>query len=94
MRLPNQYNSFNRNIAGAIRVGAGRDSIQSGLQSSLTSRNHELDDLFQAKSLMLKEKKKKKKDDSESDDSEDELTEDDGSTYVEKVGVSNFLIII
>ena len=56
------------------------------MQSNLTSRNYELDDLFQAKSLMLKEKKKKKKYDSDSDDSEDELTEDDG----QKVGVSIF----
>ena len=81
---------YNRNIAGAIRVGAGRDSIEPGLAEKLTSRNHELDDLFTAETLILKQKKKKKKDDdsSESDNSDDELTEDDGYNYVEKIGVN------
>ena len=60
------------------------------MAEKLTSRNHELDDLFIAETLILKQKKKKKKDDesSESDCSDEELTEDDGYSYVEKIGVN------
>ena len=78
---------FNRNKAGAIR--AGRDSIEPGLAEKLTYRNHELDELFTAETLILQQKQKKKGDDSsESDCSDDELTEDDGYNYVEKIRVN------
>ena len=78
---------YNRNIAGAFRVGAGRKSIVSGLAKNLTTRNHQLDDLFRAETLVLKEKKKK-------DDDTVEVNEEDGYKYVEKVGVSISLISI
>ena len=83
---------YNRNIAGAFRVGAGRKSIVSGLAKNLTTRNHQLDDLFGAETLVLKEKKKK--DDESDTDEANELTEEDGYEDVEKVGVSISLISI
>ena len=94
---------FPRNIAGAIRVRAGRDSVEPGLACSLTSRNHVLEDLFCAKTLTMKQKKKKKKDgaddDSEEEDSgevhevvhggvQDGVQEDDGYRSIQRVGVS------
>ena len=74
-----------RKIAGAICVGAGRKSIESGLAKSLTERNHQLDHLFRAETLKLKEKKKK--DDEDSSESEDDLEIDDGYQFIERIGV-------
>ena len=77
---------LHRNIAGAIRVAAGRKSVEPSLASSLTSRNHKLDHLFIAKSLAMKEKKKRNKDtdDEDTDDDDlDDLVDDDGYHYVE-----------
>ena len=86
-------------MAGAIRVGAGRNSVESKLASTLTTRNHLLDHNFSAKTLMIEEKKKKKKKDKDedSDDSidsienQDELLGEGGVCYVERVGVSTNL---
>ena len=79
--LPYQCVSLLRNIATAIRVRAGRNSVQSGLAESLTVRNHILDDLFSSKVLKLKEKKK-----------DDTDVDDDGYRLVDKVGVSSAII--
>ena len=89
---------FLRNIAGAIRVGAGRKSVESKLAGNLTSRNHLLDNNFSAKTLMMKEKKKKKNEDADedsddSDEDQDVLVGEDGLCYVERGGVSNVLIM-
>ena len=70
-------------------MGAGRKSIESGLARSLTERNHQLDHLFRAETLKLKEKKKKKKDAEDSSESEDDLEIEDGYHFVERIGVSN-----
>ena len=87
-------------MAGAIRVGAGRNSVKSNLASTLTTRNHLLDHNFSAKTLMIEEKKKKKKDKDENEDSDDsidssgyqdELLGEGGVCYVERVGVSTNL---
>ena len=51
---------FNRNIVGAIRVGAGRDSIEPGLAEKLTYRNHELDDLFTAETLFCNKRRRRR----------------------------------
>ena len=78
-----------RKVAGAIRVAAGRKSVAPNLAESLKSRNHSLDHMFYAKSLMLEEKKKKKADDESDDESyEEESLEDGNCQYVEKIGVS------
>ena len=78
-----------RKVAGAIRVIAGRKSIEPNLPDSLQTRNHLLDDMFSARTIRVEEKKKKK-DDADSDSSEDDLDGDDASChYVEKVGVSD-----
>ena len=45
-----------RKIAGAIRVRAGRNSVESGLRESLNARNHNLDDLFSEKKIRIQEK--------------------------------------
>ena len=74
-------------MAGAIRVSAGRKSVEPGLASALTARNHMLDEQFEAKTLVMKEKKKKKTED-DSDQSDDEIEDDDGYLYTERVGVS------
>ena len=59
------------------------------MKKNLTVRNHELDDLFDAKTLVLQEKKKKSDDDDDSVAStHQEHSEDDGLKYVEKVGVN------
>ena len=83
--------SYSRKVAGAIRVIAGRKSIEPNLPNSLQTRNHLLDDMFSARTILVEEKKKKKKDDADSEcSSEDDLGGDDASCrYVEKVGVSD-----
>ena len=48
-----------RKIAGAIRVRAGRNSVESGLRESLNARNHNLDDLFSEKKIRIQEKNSK-----------------------------------
>ena len=88
---------FPRKIAAGIRVGAGMNSVEPHLATSLKTRNHILDDNFSSKTLMLQQKKKKRKDtdDDEQDDDTDEENEvdEDGCQYVEKVGVSNIVIL-
>ena len=80
---------FYRKVAGAIRVAAGRKSVAPNLAESLKSRNHSLDHMFYAKSLMLEEKKKKKSDNESDDESDEEESSEDGNCqYVEKIGVS------
>ena len=83
------YFSF-RKVAGAFRVMAGRTSVEPNLAESLKARNHSLDDLFGAKTLMLEEKKRQKKSDieSETESEGDESCEDENCRYVERVGVS------
>ena len=60
------------------------------MKDNLTSRNHELDHLFESERLILKEKKKKSDDSSDTDTEDDEPITDDGYIYVEKDGVSDF----
>ena len=75
-----------RKIAGAFRVVAGRKSIEPQLGECLKARNHSLDHLFFAKSILIEEKKKKKNSDSDDEGGEDLV--DEGCLYVERVGVS------
>ena len=75
-----------RKIAGAFRVVAGRKSIAPKLGECLKARNHSLDHLFSAKSILIEEKKKKKNSDSDDEGGEDLV--DEGCLYVERVGVS------
>ena len=69
-----------------MRVSAGRSCVQPGLASALTERNHILDDLFKAETIVVKERKKRSDEDSEN--SEDEVGDDDGYLNTERVGVS------
>ena len=71
-----------------MQVSAGRKSVQPGLASALTQRNHMLDDLFKAEKLIMKEKKRRANDDSENSD--DEVEDEDGYLYTERVGVRLF----
>ena len=81
-----------RNIAGAIRVGAGRKSVQANLAKALTERNHKLDHLYTPKILQLKKKVNPDADNDE--DSIDEILDDAGYKSVEKVGViSNTFLV-
>ena len=75
-----------RNIAGAMRVMAGKSSVQPSLAASLTARNHELDDMFVSKTLTMKEKMKKS--DMEESDEEDKIElDEDGYKSIERIGV-------
>ena len=70
-----------------------RKSVQPGLASSLTARNHLLEDLFVSKTLKMKQKKKKDKEEAEptpagTGEVVDDILDDDGCQFVEKVGVS------
>ena len=76
-------------MAGAIRVVAGRKSIQSNLGDALKTRNHSLDHLFSSKTLNIEIKRNKCESDSE--DSEGEIHEE--KSYIEKVGVSGFALL-
>ena len=60
----------------------------SHLSKGLVTRNHELDNLFEAREIMMKQKPKSKKDDSVSDDEDDETIDDDGYRDLPTVGVS------
>ena len=48
-----------RGIAAAIRTVHGRKAVESGLKSKLVERNHSLDELFEIRTLEMKEKVKK-----------------------------------
>ena len=74
-------------MAGAIRVGAGRKSIEPGLKEVLVDRNHKLDDLFDAHKLVMLEKVKAK-DKSDAPEDDYSLTDDGKFRYIEKTGVS------
>ena len=50
-----------RSVAGAIRVKAGRKSIEPHLKEALQDRNKSLRDLFSYKTILMKEKPKKAK---------------------------------
>ena len=50
---------FNRGIASALRRVHGRPSVERNLKRSLGERNHLLDDLFEIKTLEMKQKIKK-----------------------------------
>ena len=52
---------MSRNIAAAVRVVAGRRSVETDFSQALVDRNHCLDNFFDAKEVMMKEKPKKKK---------------------------------
>ena len=85
---------FPRNIFGAIRVIAGRDGVEPGLASSLTSRNHVLEDLFCAKTLTMQQKKKKKKDGADDDSEEEDSGEvHKGCMVVYKTGYKKMMVI-
>ena len=73
----------NRNVAGALRVMAGRKSVEPNLTQALHARNHQLDDLFETSKLIMKHKKKE-------EEKSNEETQDDGYSLVEHVGVYNF----
>ena len=83
---------FNRKVAGAIRVVAGRKSVEPNLADDLHARNHILDDMFSARKILIEEKKKKKDDDDEDSDcdslGQDLEGDDSNCRYVEKIGVS------
>ena len=72
-----------RKLAGAIRVKAGRKSIEPDLRIKLKERNEYLKDLFISKSIEMKEKIKV---------GENATSEDGCSQYVNKVGVSKIFI--
>ena len=71
-----------RKIAGAIRVRAGRNSVESGLRESLNARNHNLDDLFSEKKKTIQEKISK------NDEASGNITADGKIREAEKLGVS------
>ena len=48
-----------RGIAAAIRTVHGRKAVESGLKSKLVERNHSLHELFEIRTLEMKEKVKK-----------------------------------
>ena len=50
---------MSRNIAAAVRVVAGRRSVETDFSQALVDRNHCLDHFFDAKEVMMKEKPKK-----------------------------------
>ena len=56
-------------------------------KQSLVSRNHQLDDLFSAKTFTMEEKKKKAKNDCEEGSEEEEGPCKSGYQLVERVGV-------
>ena len=75
---------------------AGRKAVEPNLADSLKTRNHLLDDMFSAKTIIMKEKKKKPKATDDDDDisDEEEAVDSDGYHIVEKVGVSHFYSIL
>ena len=52
------YRYTYRSVAGAIRVKAGRNSIEPHLKEALQDRNKSLRDLFSFKTIVMKEKPK------------------------------------
>ena len=46
-------------MAAAFRSVIGRNSVESNIKAKLYERNHDLDDLFEIKTLEMKEKVKK-----------------------------------
>ena len=62
IKLQTAFNLSDRTtlgIAGAMRVVNGRNSVEPNIQSKLVERNHRYDDLFEIKTLEMKQKVKK-----------------------------------
>ena len=68
----------------------GRKSIEPNLAKSLHGQNHLLEDYFSAKKVKMEETKKKT-DENDNDEDESDGT-DNGSNFVEKVGVGSIFI--
>ena len=69
-------------MAAAIRSVIGRNSVESNIKAKLYERNHDLDDLFEIKTLKMKEKVKKG-----DNVGEDLILDDKGRKTVLKTGV-------
>ena len=71
-------------MAAAIRTVHGRKAVESNLKSKLFKKNHDLDDLFEVKTLEMKVKVKKG-----ATVEKDEILDDKGQKTVLKTGVMN-----
>ena len=76
-----KYIFFIRKVAAAFRVVSGRHSVEPNLSHKLVEMNHQLDDLFISKEVIMKVRPK-----GDTDDSEDD-TEIDEQGYKDQVAV-------
>ena len=73
-------------IAAATRVVHGRNAVEPNLREALTEKNHQLDELFEVKTLLMKKKPKKNNDDKDTNPDETPLDEN-GYLNVKRTGV-------
>ena len=78
-----------RGVASALRVVHGRNSVESDIKARLIERNHQLDDLFEIKTLEMKVKIKNGK-----EAEEGEVLDDRGRKTVLKTGVSRIMFLL
>ena len=71
-----------RAVAASIRQQGGRNAVETGFSESLTTRNKELQFLFESKTIRMKEKSKEKL-------QGDLIPDDRGYIDIETIGVTN-----